>query len=112
MKPLLAHVIAHIIHFIGISVSVFLELSLHGVELPSTLKFLPESLHFGIQVLEFVWMSAIYHRLINHFPQLIPVQRLTHAGSRLTCAGSRLTRVGSRLLLEDVDDHLKRLFAL
>ena len=89
-----------------------MEFRQHGVEMPSTLKFLPESLHFGMQVLEIFWMSAIYHRLINPFPQWIPVQRLTHAGSRLTCAGSQLTRVGSRLLPEEVDDQLKLLFAI
>ena len=98
MKPLLAHVIARFVHFLGINVSVFLELSLIGVELPSTLKFLPESLHFGMQVLEIFWMSAIHHRLINHLPQLIPVQRLT--------------LVGSHQALDEVDDQLKRLFAL
>ena len=77
LKLLFAHVIAHFIHFIGISVSVFLECSQHGVELPSTLKFLPESLHFGMQVLEFVWMSVILHRLTNHLPQIELVRALT-----------------------------------
>ena len=119
LKLLFAHVIAHFIHFLGIKVSVSLEFSQHGVELPSTLKVLPENLHFGIQVLEFEWISVSLYRRINTLPQIIPGlrlthagSRLTHAGSRLTCTGSRLSRVGSRLRLEDVDDHLKRLFAL
>ena len=112
LKLLFARLIAHFIHSIEINVSVSLEFRQHGVEMPSTLKFLPESLHFGMQVLEIFWMSAICHRLINLLPQLIPGQRLTHAGSRLTCAGSRLTCAGSQLIPEEVDDQLKRLFAL
>ena len=85
-----------------------LESRQHGDKLPPlTLNFLPESLHFGIQVLENLWLFVIKHRLINHLLQFIPGQRLTHAGSRLTCAGSRLTRAGSRLVFESVVDHLK-----
>ena len=97
--------IVHFIHFSGIKVSVELEFIQHGVELPSTLKVFPKNLHFGMQVFEIFWMSVVLHRRINHLPQLIP-------GQRLTCAGSRLTCVGFRLIPEEVDDQLKRLFAL
>ena len=76
-----------------------MESGCHGVELPITLKIIHVYAHIGKNGFINFWQLIFLYFLMNHWLQLRPALRLTRARSRL-------------LALEDVDNLLKRLFAL